>query len=201
MPTPVEKALAYLDGLEAERRAALALSEQKTEEAKLIKARQEGFRAALEMLGREATTGDADSEFSSGRAGQLRCQETTVGNTGSEFKEARRRRARRQIPQLILRELAFSGQAMTARQVAKAIDYIPERTEMALRRMEESGQVHRNGRDRWAIGVTAMAQLNEAAVTADNGKSTTTVGEFNETPPLHAASLTAPQRSRRPTVS
>src|SRR5215469_11429526 len=198
MPTPVEKALAYLDGLEAERREALALSEQKTEEAKLIKARQEGFRAALEMLGREATTGDAGSEF---KSGQLRCQEATVGNTGSEFKETRRRRARRQIPQLILRELAFSGQAMTARQVAKAIDYIPERTEMALRRMEESGQVHRNGRDRWAIGVTAMAQLSEAAVTADNGKSTTTVREFNETPPLHAASLTAPQRSRRPTVS
>ena len=200
MPTPVEKALAYLDGLEAERRAALALSEQKTEEAKLIKARQEGFRAALEMLGREATTGNAGSEFKSGRAGQL-CQGATVSNTGSEFKEARRRRARRQIPQLILRELAFSGEAMTARQVAKAIDYIPERTEMALRRMEESGQVHRNGRDRWAIGVTAMAELNEAAVTADNGKSTTTVPEFNETPPLHAASLTAPQRSRRPTVS
>jgi hypothetical protein len=58
MPTPVEKALAYLEGLEAERQAALALSEQKAEEAKLIKARQEGFRAALEMLGREATVGN-----------------------------------------------------------------------------------------------------------------------------------------------
>ena len=196
----LERARAYLDTLEADRQAALTLSEQKAEEAKLIKARQEGFRAALEMLGREAT-GNAGSEFKSGRAGQLRRQEAIAGNTGSEFKEVRRRRARRQIPQLILRELAFSGEAMTASQVAKAIDYIPERTEMALRRMEESGQVHRNGRDRWAIGVTAMAQLNEAAVTADNGKSTTTVREFNETPPLHAASLTAPQRSRRPTVS
>src|SRR6516225_498103 len=76
MPTPVEKALAYLEGLEAERQAALALSEQKAEEAKLIKARQEGFRAALEMLGREAT----------------------VGNAGSEFKEARRRRAAADTP-------------------------------------------------------------------------------------------------------
>jgi|SRR6516162_186911 len=179
MPTPVEKALAYLEGLEAERQAALALSEQKAEEAKLIKARQEGFRAALEMLGREAT----------------------VGNAGSEFKEARRRRARRPIPQLILRELAFSGEAMTARRVAKAIDYIPERTEMTLRRMEESGQVHRNGRDRWAIGITTIAQLNDAPVTADNGKSTTTVREFNETPSLHPASLPAPRRSRRPAAS
>jgi hypothetical protein len=44
---PIEQALAYLDALEADRMAAFALSEQKAEEAKLIKARQEGFRAAL----------------------------------------------------------------------------------------------------------------------------------------------------------
>lgn len=151
MPAPLEKALAYLDSLEADRQAALALSEQKAEEAKLIKARLEGFRAALEILGGEAT----------------------AGGTSFEFKEVGRRRTRRQIPQLILRELAFSGQAMTTSQIAKAIGYIPERTETALRRMEESGQVLRNGKDRWAIGVTAMAQLNEAAITAENGKSTT----------------------------
>ena len=42
MLTLTEKARAYLDTLEADRRAALALSEQKAEEAKLIKARQEG---------------------------------------------------------------------------------------------------------------------------------------------------------------
>jgi hypothetical protein len=46
----LESARAYLAGLEAERRAALALSEQKAEEAKLIKARQEGFQAAMEIL-------------------------------------------------------------------------------------------------------------------------------------------------------
>ena len=40
----LERARAYLAHLEAERKAALALSEQKAEEAKLIKARQEGFR-------------------------------------------------------------------------------------------------------------------------------------------------------------
>jgi DNA-binding IclR family transcriptional regulator len=84
---------------------------------------------------------------------------------------------RRQIPQLILRELAFSGQAMTVNQIAKAIDYHPERTETALKRMEEGGQVLRNGKDRWAIGVAAMAQLNEAAVAvAGNGKSPTAAG-------------------------
>jgi hypothetical protein len=38
---PIEQALAYLDALEADRKAALALSEQKAEEAKLIQARQE----------------------------------------------------------------------------------------------------------------------------------------------------------------
>jgi hypothetical protein len=42
----LERARAYLDTLEADRQAALTLSEQKAEEAKLIKARQEGFRAA-----------------------------------------------------------------------------------------------------------------------------------------------------------
>jgi hypothetical protein len=42
----LERARAYLAGLEADRQTALALSEQKAEEAKLIKARQEGFQAA-----------------------------------------------------------------------------------------------------------------------------------------------------------
>ena len=50
MPTLLEKALAYLDALEVDRQAALALSEQKAEEAKLIQARQEGFGAAMKML-------------------------------------------------------------------------------------------------------------------------------------------------------
>src|SRR5438132_12079120 len=101
MLTLLEKARAYLDALEADRRAALALSEQKVEEAKLIKARQEGFQAAMELLGGEVP----------------------VGNAGIDPEEPGRRRARRRIPQLILRELSFSGQAMTTSQMAKAIDY------------------------------------------------------------------------------
>jgi hypothetical protein len=36
--------------LEADRRAALAVSEAKAEEAKLIKARMEGFEEALKIL-------------------------------------------------------------------------------------------------------------------------------------------------------
>ena len=58
----LEKARAYLDALEADRQAALTLSEQKAEEAKLIKARQEGFRAAIEMLGGEIATGDVGTD-------------------------------------------------------------------------------------------------------------------------------------------
>jgi hypothetical protein len=148
MSTQAAKALAYLDKLEADRQAALALSEQKAEEAKLIKARQEGFQAAMEILGGEIS----------------------VGNAEPDPNEHGRRRVRRHIPQLILRELSFSGQAMTATQIAKAIDYQPERTETALQRMEETGQVRGNAGGRWTIGTTAMGQLNGHAATG-NGKA------------------------------
>src|SRR5580700_10704609 len=55
----LERARAYLAGLEADRQTALALSEQKAEEAKLIKARQEGFQAALALLGETSAGNDA----------------------------------------------------------------------------------------------------------------------------------------------
>lgn len=139
MPTPVEKAHAYLDALEADRQAALALSEEKAEEAKLIKARQEGFQIALKMLG-----------------GDIAVVNAPVTDVESDPEAATRRR----IPELIVRELSFSGQAMTARQIAKAIDYNLERTETALQRMEEGGQVLRNDEGRWAIGATALTHLN-----------------------------------------
>ena len=109
MPTPLEKARAYLVALEADRRAAVVLSEQKAEEAKLLKARQEGFRAAMEMFGAEIPAGDA-----------------------SDAEEPGRRRVRRRIRDLIFRELLFSGQPMTAAQLARAIDQAAERTETAL---------------------------------------------------------------------
>jgi len=136
----VEKALAYLDALEIDRKTALALSEQKAEEAKLIKARQEGFQAAMEIFG---------GEFSIPHAG-----------TDPKLKEPIRRRGRRLIPQLILRELSFSGQPRTTVQIAKAIEYIPERTETALKRMEAAGQVLRDEADRWAIVLPEPTKLN-----------------------------------------
>jgi hypothetical protein len=164
MSTSIERIRAYLDTLEADRRAALALSEQKAEEARLIKARQEGFRAAMEMLGTAISAGDAASDAAASDV-------AASGAAASDPNEPGRRRVRRQIRELILRELSFSGQAMTAAQIAKAIDYLPERTEMALQRMEESGQVLRNAGGRWAIGNTAMAQLNGHSAAGGNGKS------------------------------
>lgn len=160
MSTPIEKALAYLDTLEADRRTALELSEQKAEEARLIKARQEGFRAAMEMLGSAISAGDP----------------APASDTAPDPEESGRRRIRRPIRELILRELSFSGQAMTANQIAKAIDYHPERTETALQRMEEAGQVLRNAGGRWAIGNIGMAQLNGHGTTGRDGKI-----------PIHAA--------------
>jgi len=164
MSTSIERVRAYLDTLEADRRAALALSEQKAEEARLIKARQEGFRAAMEMLGTAISAGDAASDAAASDV-------AASGAAASDPNEPGRRRVRRQIRELILRELSFSGQAMTAAQIAKAIDYLPERTETALQRMEESGQVLRNAGGRWAIGNTAMAQLNGHSAAGGDGKS------------------------------
>jgi hypothetical protein len=135
-----ERARAYLDALEADRRAALALSEQKAEEAKLIKARQEGFQAAMALLRQEYTDDKNEAD--------------------PELEKPVRRRGRRPIRQLILRELSFSGEAMTAAQIARAIDYNPERTETALERLEKSGQLVRTGEGQWAINVTALTQMN-----------------------------------------
>jgi len=133
----LERARAYLDTLEADRQAALTLSEQKAEEAKLIKARQEGFRAAIEMLGGEIATGDVGID--------------------PYREEPVRRRVRRPIREMILRELSFCGHEMTTAQIARAIDYMPERTETALERLERDGQVLRN-KGRWTIGTAPLAQ-------------------------------------------
>jgi DNA-binding LacI/PurR family transcriptional regulator len=136
MLASVEKAAAYLQKLEADRLSAIAASEEKAEEAKLIKARQEGFRQAMEMLGIE------------------RSVITESGDSRSK------RRKRRNIPGLILNELSFTGNAMTANQIAAAIGYLPERTEKALKSMESSGQIMRDADGRWAAVVTTVAQPN-----------------------------------------
>ena len=51
MSTAMEKATAYLSKLEVDRMAAIAVSEEQMREAMLIKAREEGFREAMEIFG------------------------------------------------------------------------------------------------------------------------------------------------------
>jgi hypothetical protein len=162
----LERARAYLSGLEADRNAALAFIEQKTEEAKLIKARQEGFETALELLNVKISTGNPASEENR----KLNAAHRGRGEQPSDVQETHRRSARRPVRELILRELSFSGQAMTAAQIAKAINYILQRTETALERMEKAGQVVRNEEGRWAIGLAGTPQINGHAPGASNGK-------------------------------
>ena len=152
----LERARAYLDALEAERQMALALSKQKAQEAELIKARQEGFQAAIDMVG---------SEIAAGNAG-----------TDRQPKEPVKRRARRSIREMILHELSFSGQAMTTAEIARAIIYLRERTQRALQRMEADGQVLQN-HDRWAVGTTSPNRMNEHAVSAGNSEARRTRSE------------------------
>jgi ribosomal 50S subunit-associated protein YjgA (DUF615 family) len=80
----------------------------------------------------------------------------SAGDATPDPREPGRRRACRHIPKLILRELSFSGQAMTAAQIVKAIDDHPEQTETALQRMEEARQVLKNDGRRWAMAATRV---------------------------------------------
>ena len=144
MSTPAEEAAAYLTRLEADRKAAIALSEAKAEEAKLIKARQEGFEEALEILGLQISAGNIEVEH---------------------VKSLTRRR--RNIRQLIIRELTFSGKAMTKEHIAKSIEYLPPQTERALRRLENSGKVQ-NTDGRWEVVTSTVVQTNGHVITAAN---------------------------------
>ena len=144
MSTPAEEAAAYLTRLEAHRKAAIALSEAKAEEAKLIKARQEGFEEALEILGLRISAGNAEVE---------------------PVKSLTRRR--RNIRQLIIRELTFSGKSMTKEHIAKSIEYLPLQTERALKRLENSGKVQ-NTDGRWEVVTSTVVQTNGHVITAAN---------------------------------
>jgi hypothetical protein len=138
MLSSVEKTAAYLQKLEADRLAAIAASEEKAWEAQLIQARLEGFRQAMELLGVEPTLTDP-----------------------APVKQ--RRGKRRNIPKLILTELSFSSNAMTTSQIAGAIDYLPELTEKALRRLESSRQIMREGNGRWSTLIAMPPQSDGSA--------------------------------------
>jgi hypothetical protein len=146
MTTPAEKAAAYLNKLEVDRRAAIAVSEEKAEEAKIIEARQQGFREAMEILVLQPPPSDTDVEPNNPPV----------------------RRQRRNIPQLILNELSFSGKAMTKEQIARAVDYTPAQAEKVLERMEGSAKVVRRRDDRWEAVTPAVPQSNGHGPTAAN---------------------------------
>ena len=139
MSTPTEKATAYLLKLEADRVAALAASEEKLRDATLIKAREDGFREAMEIFGLAITPNDLEGEPVKTHHGR-----------------------RRDIRQLIIKELSYSGKSMTKHQIAKAISYIPEGTEAALKRLETAGKVQ-NRDCYWEVVIIPGFQSNGQA--------------------------------------
>ncbi len=159
MSTPAEKAAAYLSRLEADRKAAIAVSEAKAEEAKLIKAQQKGFEEALELMGLQMSPDNTEAEPDN--------TEAEPDNIESKTEKSSVRR-RRNIPQLIIRELSFSGTAMAKEQIARSIDYLPWQTERALRRLESSGKIVRNTDGRWEVVTSTVTQTNGHAIAAAN---------------------------------
>ena len=106
MSNLMEKAAAYLSKLEADRMAAMELSKQKELEVMLLKAREEGFRKAIEIFSSNAIT------------------KSNYNGIKEETDEGHKRR-RRDIRQMIIKELSYSAKAMTTQQIATAIDYLP----------------------------------------------------------------------------
>jgi hypothetical protein len=147
MPNPMEKATVYLSKLKADRMAAMELSKEKELEAMLIKAREEGFREAMEIFGLNITPAIAPNDIE-----------------GENHKL--RRRKRRDIRQMIIQELSYSAKAMTTRQIAKAIDYLQERTEILLKRLKNEGKIAQNRDGLWEIVVITGAPPDSLTVAA-----------------------------------
>jgi predicted transcriptional regulator len=148
----MEKATAYLSKLEDDRAAALAASKEKALEAMLIKAREEGFKEAMEIFGSNVTAN------------------VTSNDIEVETHE-RHRRKRRDIRQIIIMELSYSGKAMTTQQIAKGIDYLPERTEAVLKRLESEGKIIQNRDGLWEVVVITDASPDSLPSLLDNETS------------------------------
>ena len=154
MSTPTEKVTAYLLKLEADRAAALAASEEKLREAMLIKAREDGFREAMEIFHLTITSSDSGTRKSFAQA--------TSNGTKGEQSRLKLTGRRRDIRQLIIKELSFTAKSMTKYQIAKAINYIPEGTEAALKCLEAAGKVQ-NRDGYWEVVATPAVQSNRQA--------------------------------------
>jgi hypothetical protein len=69
---------------------------------------------------------------------------------------------RRDIRQLITKELSFSGNSMTKHEIAKAINYIPEGPEADLKRLETAGVVKiENGIGNWLLSPRFGRMVNQ----------------------------------------
>jgi hypothetical protein len=145
MSNPMEKAAAYLSKLEADRMAVMALSKQKELEAMLLKAREEGFREAMDIFSSNVITKSSYNGI----------KETTDEGP---------KRRRRDIRQMIIKELSYSAKAMTTRQIAKAIDYLPDRTEAALKRLQNEGKTVQNRDGLWEVVVISGASPDRLSV-------------------------------------
>ena len=144
MPDLMEKATAYLSKLEADRMAAMELSKEKALEALLIKAREDGFREAMEIFG-------------------LNVAFDVASDTVAVEIDKSHKRRRRDIRQMIIKELSYSGKAMTTKQIAKAIDYLQERTEAVVKRLESEGKLIRNPSGLWELSVITGTSLDSVA--------------------------------------
>jgi len=131
----MEKATAYLSKLKADRAAAKAVSKKKALEAMAIKAREQGFREAMEIFG-------------------VNVASNVTSNNIERETDQRHKRKRRDIRHMILKELSYSGREMTTHQIAKAIDYTPERTEAVLKRLANAGKIIQNRDGLWDVVVT-----------------------------------------------
>jgi hypothetical protein len=147
MSNLMEKAAAYLSKLEAGRMAAMELSKQKELEAMLLKAREEGFREAMEIFSSSVITKNSDNGIK---------EETDEGH----------KRRRRDIRQMIIKELSYSAKAMTTRQIATAIDYLPDGTEAALKRLQNEGKTVQNRDGLWEVVVISGASPDRLSVVA-----------------------------------
>jgi hypothetical protein len=147
MSNPNEKATAYLCKLQADRKAAMKLRKEKKLEAMLIKAREEGFREAMEIF-------------------RLNSIPAIVPNDIEEENQKLHRRKRRDIRQMIIQELSYSAKAMTTKQISKAVDYLQERTDTVLKRLENEGKIVQNRDGLWEIIVINGAPPDSLTVVA-----------------------------------
>jgi predicted Rossmann fold nucleotide-binding protein DprA/Smf involved in DNA uptake len=137
----IERATAYLLKLEADRTAAIAASEENMREAMLIKAREEGFREAMEIFGLTLTPTPEKADVERGEV---------------------RRKKRRNIREMIIKELAFSSIPKTKHQIAQAIDYLPRETEAVLKRLEIEGIVQNRDGHWEAVGAPVVQSNGHA---------------------------------------